>query len=135
MKAPSSHRGSLPSILVTPVHRGSEETILRKHLRVSSARSPIGGGWKFAASNFPERRTNRIGFGWKGTLRLVVGRGQDRGPVRPEDCAMEVGKPAAGALRSEQRRLVELSTAEDKVEEGACTDIGVSWPVSVSALA
>lgn len=47
-------------------------------------------------------------------------------PVRPEDCAMQVEKSAAGALCSGQRRLVELSTTEDKVEEreGAWTYIG-----------
>lgn len=39
---------------------------------------------------------------------------------------MQVEKSAAGALCSGQRRLVELSTTEDKVEEreGAWTYIG-----------
>lgn len=38
---------------------------------------------------------------------------------------MEVEKPAAGAMCSGQRRLIELSTSVDKVEEGAGTGIGV----------
>ena len=53
-------------------------------------------------------------------------------PVRPEDCAMEVEKPAAGALCSDQRRLVELSTTEDKVEEGARTGIGSSAALALA---
>ncbi|KAL2713600.1 hypothetical protein V1478_016157 [Vespula squamosa] len=39
-------------------------------------------------------------------------------PVQSEDCGLEVEKPAAGALRLAHRRLVELSTSEDKIEEG-----------------
>lgn len=55
-------------------------------------------------------------------------------PVRPEDCAMEVEKPAARALCSGQRRLVELSTTEDKVEEGASTGIGAFSALALAYL-
>lgn len=54
----------------------------------------------FRARKFSAGRKERV------SLRL---RARPR-PVRPEDCAMEVEKPAAGALCSGQRRLVELST-------------------------
>lgn len=57
-------------------------------------------------SNFPEKKIRRGKSAFSVSLRL---RARPR-PVRPEDCAMEVEKPAAGALCSGQRRLVELST-------------------------
>ena len=125
MKAPSSHRGSLSSILVTPVHRVAarkrswESTCACRRLEIRMLDPRLAMEGNSLLRVFQRGKSNRIRFGGgKSTLRLVVDRGQDRGPVRPEDCAMEVEKPAAGALCSDQRRLVELSTAEDKVEEG-----------------